>query len=65
MRGLLYVTMRTKIYKWMKLHKWYEISGRKNDIEIKNNQKMEFKITNKIGVKSITIKNNENMTDWK
>ena len=34
-------------------------------IEIKHFQKLEFKMTNEIGVKTIKINNNENMTDWK
>ena len=34
-------------------------------IKIKYNQKLEFKITNKVKLKTITININENMTGWK
>ena len=33
------------------------------NIKIKHNQKLEFKMTNEIKVKTTTIYNNENMTD--
>ena len=51
----------------MKLHKWYEILNPKYKIlKVKSNQWMEFKMTNKIEVKYITIDNkNGNSTDWK
>ena len=34
-------------------------------MKIKHNQSLEFKMTNNIEVKTITINNNEKMTDWK